>query len=409
VRLREKARTVWALYRFVIIAGAVGVLLVMLTSTGHTMIAGVLVVGIWYASLAYSYMYGRKAAKVLRGDLRRRQMSAIRVITVSQLLGALALSVGIVFARKGGSLGPVGIAIGCLLGLTPGAAFVIGQRLAARRLHTPHLILWLRRFHGGPIRGISFPTVLGSACSGLAIPLTLQDDRYAFSFQAGHYRTLRFLEIVGPIIVFTAILMSLFYLAEVFSPVGRVGATLISFFFTGVAFFVWMVRRQRSLGVLPLASTNPDGQIRALLDSLREDKKRVPGIGGLIVIKVPDECWRQAVLVALDRCALVIIDVTDLSDSLKWELSASVKAQPSERIILACGIDEMGDESERRKSIQQTITEIVGPEVAARLDVFFYPEMLGKSRLFVPQTNFALALQSILRDRLPDSTSAPGR
>ena len=407
MRLGEKARAVWALYRVQLITGVGCSVLAVLFGTGHNLIGAALLIGSVYALLAYSYLHTRKAAKAsaLRGDLRRRQMSAARIAIVTLLVMAIALSVGPVLAVAGVSPGPLGTWILCLVGLTPFTAFVLGQKLAARRLHTRHLILWLRRFHGGPIRGISFPTILGLACSGLALPITLQDDQYAYSFEAGRYRSLRFFDIVAPLIGFTIVGGSVFFLSVAFYSVNPGIPGLIVFSFIGVALIVWLVRRQRSLGVLPLASTNLDSHLRALLGSLREDPRRVPGIGGLVVIKVPDECWREAVLVTLERCALVIIDVTELSDSLKWELSASVNALPTDRIILACAIGEMDDESERRKSIQQTITEVVGPELGATLDVFFYPEALGKSRLFVPRTTFGHTLQTILQDRLLESSS----
>ena len=318
-----------------------------------------------------------------------------------------AISVNLVVATTRVSPGPVEMAILCVLGLTPGIAIVIGQRLAARHLHTRNLILWLRRFHGGPLRGISFPAVLGLACAGLAIPITLQDDRYAYSIDAGRYRSLRFFEIVVPIVVATIVLSSFFFLIDGFYPrnPARWRVIFLGFIFVGFPYMVWMARRERSLGVLQLTSTNLAGQIRALLGRLCKDRRRVPGLGGIVVIKVPDECWREAVLVTLERCALVIIDVTELSDSLKWELSASVDALTAHRIILACAIGEMDVESDRTKVIQQAMTEVVGPELAATLEVFYYPEGLGKSRLFVPQTKIADALQAILRDRLLESSS----
>jgi hypothetical protein len=405
VRLGEKARAVWALYRAQIIAVVDGSVLILLDWTGHDLIGSALLVGSLYALLAYSYLHTRKAAKPLRGGLRRRQTSAARVAMASLLVVTIATSVGQIVARTGVSLGPLGYALLSLLGLTPLIAFVLGEKLAARRLHTRNLILWLRRFHGEPIRGISFPIILGLACSGLAVPITLQDDQYAYSFEAGRYRSLRFFDIVAPLIAFTIVLMSFTFLVEAFYAVNPVIPVLIALPFIGVAWIVWLVRRQRSLGVLAVESTNVDGHIRALLGILREDPRRVPGIAGLVVIKVPDECWREAVLATLESCALVIIDVTELSDSLKWELSASVNALPTHSIILACGIGQMDDENERRRSIQQAITEVVGPKLAATLEVFFYPEVLGKSRLFVPRTAFGHTLQAILQDRLLESSS----
>ena len=234
--------------------------------------------------------------------------------------------------------------------------FMGGPKLAVRRLHTGNLVLWLRRFHGRPIRGISFPAVLGLACGGLAIPVTLQDDQYRYSLQAGHYRSLslRFFLLMNlglPFLVIAFVL--LFFLIQLFaSPSTKdalmLGATLI-LVPGSVALLVLMVRRRRSLGVFRLRQTNLDTELRALLHSLRSDSRRVPGFDGLVVIKVPDESWRTAVLITLEQCALVVIDVTELNDNLTWELSAAVTRLSPDKIVIACAMSDRESEAECRK------------------------------------------------------------
>jgi hypothetical protein len=61
----------------------------------------------------------------------------------------------------------------------------------------------------------------------------------------------------------------------------------------GVALPAWMFRRYRSMGVLRLSNRPWMPSLRALLHSLCLDRRRVPGVGGLVVIGVPDDDWRN--------------------------------------------------------------------------------------------------------------------
>jgi hypothetical protein len=58
----------------------------------------------------------------------------------------------------------------------------------ARWLHSGKIVLWLRGFHGEPVKGVNFPVILGAACSGQAIPVTLQDDTYSHCPTVGLFR-----------------------------------------------------------------------------------------------------------------------------------------------------------------------------------------------------------------------------
>jgi hypothetical protein len=158
------------------------------------------------------------------------------------------------------------------------------------------------------------------------------------------------------------------------------------------------------MGVFRLKHTNLDIELRALLHRLRSDNRRVPGWDGLVVIKVPDESWRAAVLITLEQCALVVIDVTELNDNLTWELSAAVTRLSPDKIVLAYAMSDRESEAECRKTIQHSLVEVVGPELASRFPVFVYPNALGKSRLFLLHQQFVHVLHTILRDRLSEST-----
>ena len=56
-----------------------------------------------------------------------------------------------------------------------------------------------------------------------------------------------------------------------------------------------------------------------------------------------------------------------------------------------------------QETIQHTLVDVVGPELASRFPVFFYPDALGKSRLFLLHQQVVHVLHTILRDRLSES------
>jgi hypothetical protein len=130
-------------------------------------------------------------------------------------------------------------------------------------------------------------------------------------------------------------------------------------------------------------------------------------MAGVIVIGVPDESWRKAVLMTMARCALVIIDLSDPSENLEWELSTAVTTLSPERVVIACARTDQQSEDVARHFMGQTLLRAVAPELVSRLRVFSYPEGLGKSRLFVPQDPFVNELHIILQKILSQRSSAP--
>ena len=351
---------------------------------------------------AFSYFYGRKAIGAPRDDLRRRHIAAARVLTIAGLLGATSLTVPALFALLGSSPGPVGRMVMTLMALSFLPIVVVGFMLASRRLHTGKLVLWLRRFHGAPLRGAaSFPALLGAACSGLATPVTLQDDQYSYSFQAGQYRSQRSFLIMFLALPFIVVVVSLPWLLLTSDVRGSaLPAALIFFTGFGIALPLWMFRQHRSKGALRLKPPNVEAELHALLHSLRHDRRSVPGVGGLVVIGVPDDDWRTAVLMTLEQSALVVVDVTELSDNLTWELSTATAMLPVEKILIACARSDRESPAECGARVRQGLTTAVGPELASKVRLFFYPDALGKSRLYVPDRQCALELHALVLESL---------
>jgi hypothetical protein len=368
--------------------------------TDHQALAATYLLASLFLLPAGSYFYSRKAAGPVQDEPRRRQLAAVRVVTIGALLGAASVTVSAIVAVLATPTGPLGTLILVVLRLAFLPFVIGGMMLGWRRLHTGKLVLWLRRFHGAPLRGASFPSLLGAACVGLATPVTLQDDQYSYSFQAGYYRSSRSFLMLYLALPFIGIMIAVplvLLMPDLPGSTLPIAVFLICF---GIALPVWMIRQYRAKGVLRLKQPNPQTELRALLDSLRRDKRRVPGVGGLVVISVPDDHWRDAVVMTLEQSALVVIDVTELSENLTWELSTATAMLPIEKVLISCARSDRESAAECGDRIRRALTLVVGPELASKVRLFFYPDALGKSRFFVPARQPALELQGLVQESL---------
>jgi hypothetical protein len=149
-----------------------------------------------------------------------------------------------------------------------------------------------------------------------------------------------------------------------------------------------------------VSKKNFEVELNRLLRGLCENKKLAPGVAGVIVLKIPDDCWQLGVTTLLKRCAVVVIDLTNLTQSLAWELSAALEIHPPERIIIAARVKTGESDNERREAVLSSIREIVGPESAETFPVFLYPDALGRSQLFLPPKQIVSGLVSLIQETL---------
>jgi hypothetical protein len=168
-----------------------------------------------------------------------------------------------------------------------------------------------------------------------------------------------------------------------------------------LAVIAFIVKARRRLGVRVLTESAFLSELKALLDKTLAERKAVPGLGGILVIRVPEPCWRDAVLEVLSRSAVAIVDVSELTPNLAWELTAALQKLPPEKIILAYRAPETGDRCSD-PGLLSSITDLVGETTLAKLKLLPYPEALGKRRFYLPGRNFTddfgLTIQKCLAD-----------
>jgi hypothetical protein len=107
------------------------------------------------------------------------------------------------------------------------------------------------------------------------------------------------------------------------------------------------------------------------------------------------------VLEVLSRSAVAIVDVSELTPNLAWELTAALQKLPPEKIILAYRAPETADRCSDPGLLSST-TDLVGKTTLAKLKLLPYPEALGKGRFYLPGRNFTddfgLTIQKCLTD-----------
>jgi predicted lipid-binding transport protein (Tim44 family) len=114
-----------------------------------------------------------------------------------------------------------------------------------------------------------------------------------------------------------------------------VGILLVAAFF--VAVFVAMAT------VMVIAALA--GPIGRLMSSKRDDYRRLPAIlrrynrgkrHGATVVRVGDENWRAAVSAALGVADVAIIDLSNVSENIAWEIDEAVKACTASGLVFIC-------------------------------------------------------------------------
>jgi hypothetical protein len=269
---------------------------------------------------------------------------------------------------------------------------------AARRRQNGSLVFWLRPFRREPVRRPGFPVILASACAGISTPVTLQDDRHPHAPEIGFYRNLDFhLTIfVAPLLFGLILCVPLYFLLQNVPVTGIVILGLVLGPCLGIGLGVLMKSRQRRAGICRLMSDSPEAELPAVLRRLSAGRGRAAGAAGVAVITLPARNWRAAVLKTLEHSALVVIETTDVTEDLAWEISAALKQLPPERIVIASGAGDQQSEEACRESMRQRIGKVAGAELMPRFPLFVYPEFVSRRRLWMPRPKFGSALRALI-------------
>ncbi len=280
------------------------------------------------------------AAEIIRAARTRSVVAGIAgLLSLASVLAATQVFYsGWVEPLRGGLALVVAKEIAWLLPPAAGAAVFswILIRVGVPPAPAP-IVVWLRKFHQTGRSRTPFHRVLRKACAGLGVPITVRDTRFPASFMMALGRLL----LVTPMLAIGLELFwafSLFVLISWFGnlPGGFVLAFGLSLAATAaVGWFVYgLVVKSR--GVIAIGGSDAPERTRRLLDGIERRPYAYPGF---VVLKTTDEHWQDVLRLTIKRASVVIVDVSETSSNVEWEIGTALELHQPERLILAQGID----------------------------------------------------------------------
>ncbi|HUF28736.1 MAG TPA: hypothetical protein VMM18_17275 [Gemmatimonadaceae bacterium] len=232
----------------------------------------------------------------------------------------------------------------------------------------PRLLVWLRRFRPSYEGRFRFHRALAEACSGLVYPVTIQDRSYRSSLIDGFTGRGWFIAPLAFLTAMAAMLVAVVPLAMASAPVETfLLVVIILYIATGWA----AVRLTRRLGYR--AYRGPDARLQVATDLDRVKQGRRAGGLGVEVMQCDDEVWQDVVREALLRADVVIIDVSELTEHLRWEIRQALDILSPERVIFARERESDGGGEAREAEMGARIASEAGIETQRRLQVVAYP------------------------------------
>jgi hypothetical protein len=224
------------------------------------------------------------------------------------------------------------------------------------------LVVWLRRFHRRRPKGLRFDQLLISSCKGLGIPLTVQDSSFKSSFDEAMPR----LEV--PLFIWSCVLTA-WLVGFIKPPV----AVLLAIFVFPILIFLWAGRA----GYHDLAPETAREETLGLIREIRERRGK-HGDDSVLIVRCQDSFWRDIVQLSLRNASSAVIDVTEISENVIWELKTALREMAPESITLACGFGQY-DEPQLPREVQETLAAELGADGPGRVQKFYYPRQAYQS------------------------------
>jgi hypothetical protein len=241
------------------------------------------------------------------------------------------------------------------LGMLLFLASIFRLQNSARR--TGYAVLWLRRFHRRQQK--PFQRALERACMYVGMPLTIQDSSFRFSM---NYALGRFEKYMWFILL--AFIVAGFV-------VTRVEADLLVIVISGL--IVIVVGTAYWWAFLPINKSDPLNHLKRLLSDIHAGRIRN---FGTLILRCGDSFWRVAVELAMHYADVIVIDVSEPSDNVIWELQTAAAVRPAESILLTCAVKNTS-QPELQKALTARLQPVVGNIPLDRCPIFFYPEKAG--------------------------------
>jgi hypothetical protein len=242
-------------------------------------------------------------------------------------------------------LGCVYLGLCLLLGLHPSIATAVFGGIIYVFWGTARgdkLVLWLRRFHMRRKGGLGFGRLLEQAASGLGFAVTVQDSVVKRSFDMG---------LSGLHVLFFLMLAVMYVLLLVFRDLfqDRVWIALLLFTALPVAICLPFYLRHSVMDLKPETAQN---KVLRLVRKI--ETKRGWHTSGIFLVRCGESFWQQVVELFIASASVVVIDATEISDNVIWELQTALRLIGPSSIVLAYGVNEGAARefpSERREDL----------------------------------------------------------
>ena len=247
-----------------------------------------------------------------------------------------------------------------------------------RRSQGRAVVLWLRKSDVIEPRRFRFEACLSIACSGLAVPVTIQDSAVPWSAQQASARM--FLQLPLDVLKFMAGAMVVLVPIGLWatfnvSPEDFSYGIYVTYGLLAVAvpiIFVLVNRRRRALGVFRLDKRDSVEELRDFLRRIKSGRSRTAG--GVAVFRIASSQWQNVVTAALRQADVVIIDVSILSEHLLWELEQAKTCLRGSQLILSCGIASDGPD-ELSRDVRTRLVSAVGEALLEEAGRAYYPRV----------------------------------
>jgi hypothetical protein len=306
------------------------------------------------------------------------EADAQRIVAERQRAIRRSRIVGIVIAAPLMTAGGVVLiateTFGTMMGFA-GAAWFFYRLVASRFLCRERVVLVLRRFGVYDKETRVLPGFLGDVCAGLAVPITVQDNSFAgyvpMGLQALH-------RILAPVVSIGSGLGAAFLVVNVSADMTVLAVLAGIGTFLGV--YALITKLTHRLSVSRASEDDYAQVVSGLLSGIRD---RRGFYSGTRVMVLPDERWQDAIVMSLKQADAVVIDVTDVSENVVWEIGKAFELVPAEAIIVAWTTGSTGDVDAMPSRAYAILESRVGADRLARCTHRPYPQSMARIPAFL--------------------------
>jgi hypothetical protein len=205
--------------------------------------------------------------------------------------------------------------------------------------------------------------LLQQACAALGSPLTVQDSTFRQSF----LWYLEWQNVFWPLINLGGIMPMLVVL--ILFP--HVELDLI--FPLLILWFPLLLYLLMRNAYVHLRASNAKVKMAKLFHKIRHAKGLLSGV---LIVRCDDSFWRDVVKDSLDMADVAIIDVTELTKNVIWEMRRAIESPGASCMVVACAVESEFDRDLPAETASEL--EILLGEELHKVQVFLYPKFHGR-------------------------------